>query len=214
MRTEWIAAAGPSAQEVSAALPDFTDPPSRKRKHLALLALVAAFATSAMLIVPVPAGAASFGVSMTGIKFVPPALTVHVGDTVKWTNNDGPIPHTVTATSGASFDSGVFSGGETYSRTFSSEGLVSYRCNVHPTMTGTVDVVAAATTTTGPGTATTVVGVPGPKISTPPGGSGGTMPRTGGGRFWGVAGLSLLGLAAAWWRVRRKSPQQNTGGVA
>lgn len=173
--------------------------------------LVVAFA---MLIVPAPAGAASFGVSMTGIKFVPPALTVHVGDTVTWTNNDGPIPHTVTATSGASFDSGVFSGGETYSRTFSSEGSVSYRCNVHPTMTGTVDVVAADTTTTGPGTGTTVVGVIGPKISTPPGRSGGTMPRTGGGGFWGATGLSLLGIGALWWRVRRKLPSRGAGGVA
>lgn len=205
MRAEWIVATG------------LGGPPSRARRRPALLALSAMFAmlaTLAISIVPVPAGAASLGVSMTGIKFVPPALTVHVGDTVKWTNNDGPIPHTVTATSGASFDSGVFSGGETYSRTFNSEGLVSYRCNVHPTMTGTVDVVAADTTTTRPGAATTVVGVPGPKISTPPDASGGTMPRTGLGRLWGVAGLSLIGLAALWWTVRRKLSSRDTGGVA
>lgn len=208
MRAEWIVATG------------LGGPPSRVRRRPALLALSAMFAmlatlaTLAISIVPVPAGAASLGVSMTGIKFVPPALTVQVGDTVKWTNNDGPIPHTVTATSGASFDSGVFSGGETYSRTFSSVGLVNYRCNVHPTMTGTVDVVAAATTTTGPGAATTVVGVPGPKISTPPDDSGATMPRTGLGRLWGVAGLSLIGLAALWWRVRRKLSSRDAGGVA
>src|SRR5437899_1478779 len=43
-------------------------------------------------------------VAMRGNKFVNETVTVYVGDTVKWTNQDQ-VGHTVTATSGATFDS-------------------------------------------------------------------------------------------------------------
>jgi plastocyanin len=89
-------------------------------------------------------GPKTWDVNITGFAFSPGTVTVKVGDTVKWTNNDTVI-HTVTAEGGA-FDSGVFNPVATgppptsFSRTFTSAGTFPYRCNVHPAMTGTVVV--------------------------------------------------------------------------
>lgn len=87
--------------------------------------------------------AANAGVAMSGAQFVPSAVTVNVGDSVTWTNQDG-IPHSARADNG-SFDTGVFSTG---SRpvTFGQAGTFGYFCAVHPsTMRGTVNVIGAAT---------------------------------------------------------------------
>jgi len=78
-------------------------------------------------------------VSMTGIKFVPDALTVTVGTTVTWTNDDT-VAHTVTADDG-SFDSGMIAPGGTFSFTFNTAGTYPYKCTVHlPDMIGTITV--------------------------------------------------------------------------
>jgi len=83
-------------------------------------------------------------VSIQGFAFNPPSnLTVHSGDTVTWTNNDG-ASHTATSTSGpASFDSGIISGGGTFSFTFTTTGTYDYQCNLHTSMTASLTVVAA-----------------------------------------------------------------------
>lgn len=67
------------------------------------------------------------------------ALTIKAGDTVVWTNYDS-APHTVTATSGADFDSGTLSQGSTWEYTFTEQGTYEYKCSIHPSMTGTVVV--------------------------------------------------------------------------
>jgi len=68
-------------------------------------------------------------------KFIPDTLTVKVGTTVTWVNQDGYV-HTVT--SGASpsdrtglFDSGNINGGETFSFTFDKAGAYDYFCIPH-----------------------------------------------------------------------------------
>jgi plastocyanin len=83
---------------------------------------------------PPPAGA----VSIANMSFSPASLTVYVGTTVTWTNNDA-MAHTVTS-DGSSFDSGNIAPGGKYSRTFSTAGSFPYHCTIHPTMTGTVTV--------------------------------------------------------------------------
>ncbi len=65
-------------------------------------------------------------------------LTVQVGTTVTWTNEDS-ILHTVTAVDG-SFDSGFYGEGETWSYTFTESGEFEYYCLPHPWMRAKVIV--------------------------------------------------------------------------
>lgn len=98
---------------------------------------------AALLLVLAAAGSASAAthfVSITGSAFVPPTVTVNVGDLVVWTNNDG-IPHTVTEDNGA-FDSGTLSPGGAFQHFFLGSASAPYHCNFHPGMTGTVTVIA------------------------------------------------------------------------
>ena len=81
-------------------------------------------------------------VTIVDFSFEPGQLTIAVGDTVTWTNEDG-AAHTATATGGA-FDSGNMEQGDAFSFTFASAGDYPYLCTYHPEMTGTIVVQAAA----------------------------------------------------------------------
>ena len=87
--------------------------------------------------------AADETVTISGLAFLPPSVTVTEGDTVTWTNEDG-MPHTATG-SGGSFDTGTLADGASGAVTFDTAGTFAYICSIHPTMTGTVIVEAAAT---------------------------------------------------------------------
>src|SRR5829696_5734430 len=65
-------------------------------------------------------------------------ITVEPGTTVYWLN-EGQVPHTVTADDG-SFDSGQLNPGDSYIVTFLGSGVVSYHCELHPEMVGSVTV--------------------------------------------------------------------------
>ena len=80
----------------------------------------------------------SNSVSIVNMSFSPATLTVTVGTTVTWTNNDG-ITHTVTSDV-TGFDSGDITMGSKYSKVFSVAGTYSYHCTIHPTMKGTIVV--------------------------------------------------------------------------
>ena len=77
-------------------------------------------------------------VSIANFSFTPATLSVSVGTTVTWTNNDS-VTHTVTADQGA-FDSNNLSPGNTFSFTFSQAGTYPYHCKIHPSMMGTIQV--------------------------------------------------------------------------
>ncbi len=77
-------------------------------------------------------------VTIQNLAFSPAALTVAVGTTVTWTNNDA-TTHTVTSKTGL-FDSGPLNKGGTFSYTFNSKGVFEYHCTIHPSMNGTVTV--------------------------------------------------------------------------
>ena len=86
--------------------------------------------------VSIPEGA---GIQLPGqIYYDPDLVTVAIGTTVVWTNDDVAI-HTVTATEGE-FDSDIMSVRDTFEFTFNSEGSFDYFCIVHPWMEGTVSV--------------------------------------------------------------------------
>ena len=81
-------------------------------------------------------GATTHNVVIDNFKL--PSLTVKVGDTVSWTNEDG-APHTATA-NGGSFDTDRLETGESGSFTFTSAGEFDYFCAIHPSMKGKVTV--------------------------------------------------------------------------
>lgn len=71
-------------------------------------------------------------------SFAPSQIDVLPGETVTWMNMSE-RNHTVTADDG-SFDSGVLTNGDTYSRRFTAPGAYPYHCAIHPFMTGKVAV--------------------------------------------------------------------------
>ncbi|HVF74058.1 MAG TPA: plastocyanin/azurin family copper-binding protein [Acidimicrobiales bacterium] len=77
-------------------------------------------------------------VSVQNSSFAPPSVSVKVGQKVTWTFRDS-FSHTATADDG-SFDSGRKSADATYEHTFATAGTFTYKCTVHPSMTGTVGV--------------------------------------------------------------------------
>jgi amicyanin len=81
---------------------------------------------------------AANAVSINNFKFDPATITVPVGTTVTWTNQDEE-PHTVAAKDG-SFHSAGLDTHATYSFTFTNPGTYDYICSIHPFMTGTVVV--------------------------------------------------------------------------
>ena len=78
-------------------------------------------------------------IAMKNIQFSPKDVTVKVGQTVKWVNQDT-VDHNVTANSGASFKSDLFGNGASYEWKADKAGTVQYVCTVHPGMEGTLTV--------------------------------------------------------------------------
>jgi plastocyanin len=102
---------------------------------LATLALSAALATPALLSA---APGNTVQVNIAKFAYGPKDITVTPGTTVVWTNQDE-TPHTVTSND-KSFASKGMDTGDTFERTFATEGDYNYICTVHPFMTGVVHV--------------------------------------------------------------------------
>lgn len=78
-------------------------------------------------------------VGMKGLQFEPRDVTVKVGTTVTWVNNEE-IPHNVVAEEGADFESDTFGKDGTYEYVADAPGVVKYVCTLHPGMEGTLSV--------------------------------------------------------------------------
>jgi plastocyanin len=75
-------------------------------------------------------------VTIMDLAFGPTPLTVSVGTTVTWTNDDS-TTHTLTSTTGpGSFVSGKLAPGSTFSHTFDQACTYDYMCTIHSTMHG------------------------------------------------------------------------------
>jgi plastocyanin len=145
------------------------------------------------------------GVTIADFHFTPGTTTIHVGDTVTWSNS-GPSSHTATASNG-SFNTGVLKKGQSASHTFTQAGTFAYACQIHPFMHGTIVVLASTTSTnqaaTTP-TTTTPAGTP-PTTSTAAADTGPSLPNTGFNVLEGLlAGLALLGLGTGLRRTRAR----------
>ena len=79
-----------------------------------------------------------FAVTIKNFAFSPSELTIPVGATVVWKNEDS-VAHTATS-SGQGFDSGNLDQGQSFSFTFAKAGTYAYVCSYHPNMTGKIVV--------------------------------------------------------------------------
>ena len=70
-------------------------------------------------------------------SFVPNTITVKKGTEITWTNRDI-VEHDVT---GNGWASGMIAPGAEYKHTFDTVGSFDYKCSIHTTMQGTVNVV-------------------------------------------------------------------------
>ena len=73
---------------------------------------------------------------MENFSFKPDTLTVTVGATVTWTNNDA-AGHDVKSDL---FQSPNMAKGQTFSFTFTNKGTYDYICGIHPNMKGKIIV--------------------------------------------------------------------------
>ena len=94
--------------------------------------------------VSVPEGTSIPGCEETNECYIPAEVSINVGDTVTWSNDDT-AAHTVTSgtpTDGPDgvFDSSLFMADTTFEYTFDEAGEYDYFCMVHPWMVGKVQV--------------------------------------------------------------------------
>ena len=101
-------------------------------RALALIALMA------LVVMNGNANAADAQVKIANFTFEPPVLTVKVGTTVTWVNDDD-IPHLVAEKDGK-FRSSALDTDATFSQTFKDAGTIEYFCVLHPHMTGKIVV--------------------------------------------------------------------------
>lgn len=80
-------------------------------------------------------------VDIKDYAYAPATITIKIGDTVTWTNQDG-VGHDVVADnpSDDAPNSALLDKGETYSFKFTKAGTYTYHCSPHPYMKGTVIV--------------------------------------------------------------------------
>ena len=76
----------------------------------------------------------NIAISIKDFAFNPSNLTVSVGATVKWTNDDS-APHSITS---ENFKSGTLNNGDSYEFRFATPGIYDYSCSIHPSMKGTI----------------------------------------------------------------------------
>ena len=109
-----------------------------RRKALGLTAT----ATVALPLMAARASAASHAtvhaVTIKSFAFEPADLTIAVGDSVVFTNEDS-APHTATDANGA-FDTGRLDKGGSATLTFNGAGSFDYICTFHPKMKGKITI--------------------------------------------------------------------------
>lgn len=111
--------------------------------------LAGAFAGLVLTAFAVPAGAVTATaapvatINQKHLMFIPDTVTVHVGDTVRFTDGDAYFHDvTVTGPDGAQNDKGLQGAGKYTDVVFSKPGTYHVTCRLHPAMKATVVVNA------------------------------------------------------------------------
>ena len=81
----------------------------------------------------VPRKAQTQTIVIRGLKFQPAVLSVSVGDTVEWKNEDI-VPHNAVSTETKEFDSGTLAVGDSWKYQAAKKGTFFYDCTLHPNM--------------------------------------------------------------------------------
>jgi len=94
--------------------------------------------------VSLPPGSSVPGCEEENACYIPFSVSINVGDTVVWSNDDS-AAHTVTSGTLSEgpdgvFDSSIFMSATTFEQTFSESGNYDYFCMVHPWMVGQIQV--------------------------------------------------------------------------
>jgi plastocyanin len=105
-------------------------PPTLTRRRL--LAGAGALTLASVLARADESSATQHTVTIEGMMFKPPQLSVRRGDRITWVNKDL-FPHTVTAD--GAFDSQDLAPEKSWSYVAAKAGNFAYRCKLHPTMT-------------------------------------------------------------------------------
>ena len=87
---------------------------------------------------PAPQPSATIVVHIRDFQYLPKTVTVKVGDTIQYINDDESA-HTVTADD-KSYDSGYMAKGQTWSKTYTTAGAYPYFCLYHTFMRAGVTV--------------------------------------------------------------------------
>jgi len=94
--------------------------------------------------VTITSGTSTPGCEKTNSCYSPSSITIDVGDTIRWKNNDF-VSHSIASGSTATgldgeFNSGLFDPGKTFSHTFTQAGTYNYFDLLHPWMEGVIVV--------------------------------------------------------------------------
>ena len=81
-----------------------------------------------------PVKATKAEVAIDNFNFSPNTVTLSVGATVTWTNNDN-VPHVVSSADNQFKKSPLLKTGQSFSHTFATTGTYNYLCFIHPRMT-------------------------------------------------------------------------------
>jgi plastocyanin len=92
-----------------------------------------------------PGGGPVSDASIIDYDYSPTTINIQPGTTVRWTNN-GQAPHTVTSDGAGQFNSGQIASNTWWQFTFNTPGTYNFHCDFHPTMKGTVNVLAPGST--------------------------------------------------------------------
>ena len=101
-----------------------------------------------------PASAAALAkthlIMIKDYRFQPATLTITVGDTVRWQNEEKRTSHSVLFLAREIPESERIFPDEHWQMTFTEAGVFSYRCGPHPEMRGLIEVIGAQTSSDRP----------------------------------------------------------------
>lgn len=91
-------------------------------------------AVACTLFCSLPALADEYTITQAEKRFSERKITIAVGDTLSFVNNDGTTHNVHSNTAGHEFDLGAQAPGEATSYFFSNPGTIKVRCAIHPKM--------------------------------------------------------------------------------